>query len=386
MRNILSIARHDLRLVVQDRAAVMWMFIMPIVFATFFGLVMGGGAGRPADAQVRLTVVDFDGGFLARALVEDLASERFELVELTPSAAAETPGKVRTLVIPEGFTADIVRGDETTLRLEREPDTDMEAALVAQARVASAIARLIGRLVEVAGREEVDLDETVFAATGQAEDLVRVSSRFAGQARVAPSGFAQSIPGNVVMFVLLVALTYGAGSISRERAGGQLRRLATAPVSRGEIVFGKIAGRFVIAGVQITVLVLVALAANRLLGIHVGDDIFGMWVVLLAYAACVAPLGVMVGAWFRDPDRAASMGVLITMVMAAFGGCWWPLEFVPKYLQQVALALPTGWAMKALHQVVSFGRGIGDLTLEFGALLGLALMFGLIASRSLRLE
>ena len=386
MGNIFAIARHDLKLVLQDRSAVMWMIVMPVVFATFFGLVMGGGGGASADARVRLTVVDLDGGFLAGALLEDLASERLELVELTPAAAAETPDKVRTLVIPEGFTADIVRGEKSILRLEREPDTNMEAALVAQARVVSAIARLIGRLVEVAGQEGVELDEGVFANTGHAEDLVRVSSRFAGQARVTPSGFAQSIPGNVVMFVMLVALTYGAASISEERLGGQLRRLATAPVSRGEIVFGKIGGRLVTSALQITVLILVAVAANRLFGVYVGDDVLGIWLVLLAYAVSVAPLGVMVGAWIRDPDRAASIGVLITMVMAAFGGCWWPLEFVPKYLQRVALVFPTGWAMKALHQVVSFGRGLGDLSLELTALLGFAAVFGLIASRSLRVE
>lgn len=364
----------------------MWMFIMPIVFATFFGLVMAGDGGRPADAKVRLVLVDQDGGFLSRALIEDLADERLELVELAPAALAEAPDKVRTLVIPEGFTSDIVSGQRVTLRLEREPDANMEASLVAQARIVAAIARLIGRLVEVAIREGVELDERAFATTGNAVDVVQVSSRFAGQARVAPSGFAQSIPGNVVMFVLLVALTYGAASISAERSGGQLRRLATAPVSRGEIVLGKIGGRFVIAGVQITVLVLVALAASRLLGIYVGEDIFGMWVVLMVYAACVAPLGVMVGAWFRDADRAASIGVLTTMAMAAFGGCWWPLELVPGYLQKVALALPTGWAMKALHGVVSFGRGIGDLTVEIGALLGMAIVFGLMASRSLRVD
>jgi ABC-type multidrug transport system permease subunit len=386
MGNILSIARQDLRLVLQDRSAVMWMFVLPVVFATFFGLVMGGGGGAPADAQVRLTVVDRDGGFLARALLEDLASERLELVELTPSAAAETPDKVRTLVIPERFTADILRGEKTTLRLEREPDTNMEAALVAQARIVSAVARLIGRLVEVAGREGLELDEGTFGTTGRAEDLVSVSSRFAGQAKVTPSGFAQSIPGNVVMFVMLVALTYGAASVSEERSGGQLRRLATAPVSRSDIVLGKIGGRLVTSALQITVLMLVAVAANRLVGVYVGGDVLGMWVVLLVYAACVAPLGVMIGAWIRDPDRAASVGVLITMTMAAFGGCWWPLEFVPSYLQRVALALPTGWAMRALHQVVSFGRGIGDLTLELAALLGFAVAFGLIASRSLRVE
>jgi hypothetical protein len=39
MGNIFRIARHDLKLVLNDRAAVMWMVLLPIVFITFFGLV-----------------------------------------------------------------------------------------------------------------------------------------------------------------------------------------------------------------------------------------------------------------------------------------------------------------------------------------------------------
>jgi ABC-2 type transport system permease protein len=386
MRCTVAIARHDLKQVLQDRSAVMWMFLLPIVFITFFGLVMGGGGGSPVDAKARLTVVDRDGGFLARALLEDLAGERLELVELDSDEAESTPEKVRTLLIPEGFTDSLVAGSEVTLRLEKEPDTSQEAALVAQARIVSAISRLVGRLVEVEAADDPTLTEESFRASGREEDLVRVESRYAGQATAAPSGFSQSIPGNTVLFVMLVALTYGAASITAERQGGLLRRLATTPASEAEIIFGKIAGRFVIATVQVTVLVLAALAANRLFGISIGDDVAAVYVILLLYAVCVAPLGVMIGAWFRDPDRAANIGVLCTMVMAALGGCMWPLEFVGKSLQRVALLFPTGWVMKALHQVISFGRGLGDVTVEMGVLTGFALVFSLVAARSLRVD
>ena len=35
---------------VSDRGAVLWMFLLPVVFATFFGMVMGSGGASPADA------------------------------------------------------------------------------------------------------------------------------------------------------------------------------------------------------------------------------------------------------------------------------------------------------------------------------------------------
>jgi ABC-type multidrug transport system permease subunit len=387
MRLILTIARHDLKMVLQDRSAVMWMFVLPVVFITFFGLVMGGGdQAGPVDAKVRLTVVDYDGEFLARALIEDLASERLELVELSPVEAETAEDTIRTLVIPAGFTESVVGGQKVDLRLEKEPGTNQEAALVAQARIISSVARLTGRLIEAATEEGAEADENSFAETGGERDLVTVESRFAGRARTAPSGFAQSIPGNTVLFVMLVALTYGAASITAERQGGQLKRLATTPVSRRQIILGKLVGRLVVAALQITVLMLVAVLANRFLGVSIGDHAAAAYVILLVYAVCVAPLGLMMGAWFKDPDRAANVGVLVTMVMGALGGTMWPLEFVSPTMQRVALVFPTGWAMKALHQVISFGRNLSEVAPEIGVLIVFAAAFSAIASRSLRIE
>ena len=234
--------------------------------------------------------------------------------------------------------------------------------------------------------ENTPIPPATFADLEVPDDLVLVETRFAGQARLPPDGFAQAIPGNTVMFVMLVALTYGAASISAERQSGKLRRLVTAPVSRAEIIAGKIVGRFAVAAMQITVLVLVGVIANRVVGIYIGDHPFQMWVVLLFFGLTVAPLGVALGGWFTDPDRAASIGVIVTMVMAAFGGCWWPLEVVSPTLQNVALIFPTGWAMKALHGLISFGNDLGGVVPELLALAGFAVFFSILAARSLRVD
>lgn len=52
-------------------------------------------------------------------------------------------------------------------------------------------------------------------------------------------------------------------------------------------------------------------------------------------------------------------GLLTTMILAALGGCWWPIEITPPWMQSLSLALPTGWAMDALHRLVHFGYGAG---------------------------
>jgi len=389
MRIITTIARHDFRVLLTDKSAVMWLFLMPVAFAMFFGLVMGGGGGGPAsDPQTKLTIIDADGGPVAAMLIEELESELLVLNPIDPTAKDTTRDKIRTLVLPTGLSDAALSGKQTILRLEQDPGASLEAGMVAQARIVSAIASVLGRLVEA--HDTVDPGQPVtaetLAALPAAEDLVTIESSFAGEATVVPSGFAQSIPGNTVMFVLLMAMTYGAAAISGERTGGQLQRLATTPASRAEIIAGKIVGRFVIATAQITVLMTVSVIAAATTDVNIGDHPFSTWIVLLFYAGAVAPLGVAFGAWFTDPDRAASVGVTITMVMGAFGGCWWPLEVVSKPLQMLALAFPTGWAMRALHQTISFGRGLDGVLLPLLVLAGFSVVFTLLATRSLRFD
>ncbi len=140
MRSILAIALHDLRLTFTDRGAVVWMFLLPVVFATFFGLVMGAGS-TPADTTASLTVVDLDDSVVSRSLIEDLAGEGVSVTELTPEERSTNPEIVRTLVIPEGFGEQVLAGEQQTLRLEKEPDTSAEAALVAQARIVAGVVR-----------------------------------------------------------------------------------------------------------------------------------------------------------------------------------------------------------------------------------------------------
>ncbi len=387
MRAIIAIARHDLRLIMSDKGAVMWLFLLPIVFATFFGLVLGTGS-NPTDAKARLTIVDADNGPVAQLLIDELESERLAVVFVEPAEKDSTADKTRTLVLPSGLTEAVLAGEPTALRFEKDPDTSSEAALVVQARIVSAMAAVMGRLVEAKEGLEPGAPLTSEALTGldPAEDLVVIESRFAGEATITPGGFAQSIPGNTVMFVMLIALTYGAATISGERSGGQLRRLVTTPVSKGEIAAGKIVGRLVIASLQISVLMAVGVIANKTLGITIGDHPFATWIVLLIYALAVAPLGVAFGSWFTEPDRAASIGVIATMVMAAFGGCWWPLEIVSEPLQRLALILPTGWAMRALHGTISFGLGLDGVLAPLAVLLGFAVVFSVIAARSLRID
>jgi ABC-type multidrug transport system permease subunit len=88
----------------------------------------------------------------------------------------------------------------------------------------------------------------------------------------------------------------------------------------------------------------------------------------------------------RTEQQVVGLGVIAANVLAALGGCWWPIEITPLWTQKLALLFPTGWAMDALHKLVSFGEPAGAILPHLAAILTAALAAGWAASRRFRFQ
>jgi len=203
----------------------------------------------------------------------------------------------------------------------------------------------------------------------------------AGSGHPVPGGRAQSVPGILTMTVLMMTVIYGGVFLTIERQSGMLRRQITLPMSRGRLLLGKLAGRMLIASVQIAILLVVG---RFVFSVDFGRSPAGLVLLLGSYAFCVSGLATFLGAVFRTPEQASGIGWIASMIMAALGGCWWPSEVMPPWLWRAAHAFPTAWAMDAFHALISFGRGIDAVVLPAAVLLAFGAVFTTLGARFLR--
>lgn len=361
-RAILRLAVNDVRLTLRDRAAFFWMLLLPVGMMWLFGQ-MGASSGGPQ--RIRLTVVDRDGGWLAASFVRELEADNVELVRLDPADEATTARKVRTLVLPEGFTAAVLAGQQQKLRLHKDDGANREFSLAAEVHIVRAITRTLGLLVEMkqdgtlpaAAAADATADSAAsgrFAALSAREPLARLETTTAGRGRPVPGGMAQSVPGILTMTVLMMTVIYGGVFLTLEKRGGMLRRQTGLPLARWQLLSGKLLGRMLVAGMQTVVLLGFG---GLVFGVHFGASALGLALLLLCYGFCVAAMSTLCGAILSTPEQASALGWLASMVMAAIGGCWWPSEVMPSWLQRAAHVFPTAWAMDAFHALISFGRG-----------------------------
>jgi len=385
MKKIWRIARNDLRLTVRDRAAFFWMLLLPLLMMWLLGSVNTGDDGD--EWKIALTVSNRDGGWLGRAFVDELRGDRVDLREEMPDEATAAEARVRSLIIPEGFTENVLAGEQQVLRLEQAPGSDAGFGIGAQMHVVRAITRSIGRLVELADEptgSEIERDPAErFRALAHRPRLVGLDVSTAGRGTAVPSGFQQSVPGTLTMIVLMMTLIYGAVFLTIEKRSGMLRRQAGLPVSKAQIFCGKLLGRMLVAGLQLVVL---SLAGTLLFGVSWGEAPLGLALLFVSFAFAVAGLSTLLGAVLANAAQASSVGWILSMILAALGGCWWPSEVMPGWLRTASHALPTSWAMDGFHALISFGRGTDAVLLPAAVLLGFGALFSIAGAKLLRFD
>ena len=363
---VLTLAREDLRMTLRDRSSIFWIFIAPFLWVFFFGAM--SRVSDPAKTRIGLLVVQEDPSPLAARLVEHLRAENFDVKVVGPGEPRpqgdDAPG--RSLRIPAGFGEAVAARRKVELELREERKVSAEGTFATQIALHRATVRLLGGIA--------------FGDFDPAQDAVRVRASWATGRKV-PGGLYQSIPGNLVMFVLIATMSYGAALLANERKRGTLRRLATSPLSRAELITGKALGRAGIAVVQVTVFLLIGLTVFR---IDWGSSPLGLATLLAAYVACAAALSLLSGTLFASPGAAAGAGVASSLVMSAMGGCWWPSEVMPDWMRLAGHAFPTAWAMDGLHAVISWGGGLADVLLPSGVLALYAVVAGTLATFRLR--
>lgn len=382
MKNILFIAWQDVRNQLRDGSTLLWLFVMPPLFFYFIGTVMGGfSSGISGGQATPLTVIAESPGFLKEQIDLRLAANDFDadwVVSLEPSPDGTLPS--RTLTFDAALSDKVVAGEQIKVSYDTR---------------ANALSRefeeiRINRALYTALADIVVADATLGPLSAEALHTLNATTRAwqlevapAGERLNIPTGFQQAVPGILVMFTLLVLLTSSGSALVQERTEGLLRRLASAPISKAEVIAGKWDGRMALAAIQISVALLFG---SFLFRMDWGPNLGMVILVLVVWGGFCASAGLWLGTVARTQAQAGGLGVLAANVLAALGGCWWPIEVTPAWMQFVQKLTPTGWTMDALHKLISFQAGAASAIPSIVMLLVAAAVFGWLAVRRFRYE
>jgi ABC-2 type transport system permease protein len=382
MKNILFIAWQDVRNQLRQGSTLLWVFVMPPIFFFFIGTVTGGfSSGLGGGQGTPLTVVAESPGFLKDQIDLRLAANQFEAewVELLePTADGEVP--TRTLTFDAGMSEKVLAGEQVQASFETSANALTRE--FEEIRINRALYTVLADIV-IADATVGPLSAEALITLNDAPRVWQLDVSPAGERLDIPAGFQQAVPGILVMFTLLVLLTSSGTILVQERTQGLLRRLASTPISKAEVIAGKWDGRMVLAAIQIVVALIFG---TFLFEMDWGPNLGMVILVLVAWGGFCASAGLWLGTVANTQAQAGGLGVLAANGLAALGGCWWPIEITPEWMQFVQKLVPTGWTMDALHKLISFQAGPESVIPNIAMLVIATVVFGWLAVRRFRYE
>jgi len=182
----------------------------------------------------------------------------------------------------------------------------------------------------------------------------------------------QSI-GFLIMLMLQGATTTS-GLILKEKKEKTYFRIFTTPVSSRIYIGANILANMCIMVAQS---ILVIFASKYILKLTTGVPDLQLLAILVLFGLVCVTLGILLVAFSTTSNQAGAMATLIITPTCMLSGCFWPIDLMPKYMQQIANFLPQTWALEAIRQLQS-GKTFVDIVPLLGIIVSFALAFFLI--------
>jgi ABC-2 type transport system permease protein len=395
--NALHIAAKDLVILFRDKGVVVQLLGLPLIFILVFsGAMQAVTSGSVQDTRLPLVVVDEDGGPQALALregIEAAGGVRVDLLARVDAEEALDKGELaRALFVPANFSAGLAAGHQVTLRLVSRPDANiprteamrlvvegvardmaLEGQILASLRqmgemmanVPDAFTILAAEKGPAQAREQFELSRT----RPLVELVTRVPARAVAVEEQATAA-QLAVPGFTVLFVFLTSQTT-ARSIYDEKKGGSFRRLLASPVSKAELLGGKMIPNVVASLIQVVVIFGFGVLVLPLLGqssLSLGNAPLAVALVSVLIAVCSSSLGILIAALARTENQIGGLSAVILWAMGVLGGSFIPVFFLERFLGPVMRVVPHYWANSAFTDLLVRGAGLADVTPQVVAL------------------
>src|SRR6266704_1193139 len=248
------------------------------------------------------------------------------------------------IVVPYDYPRHLARGTTATVQVivDAADPLSSQAALNAAAGVAQV--RNLAILSRTAGRTAIPVE-------------ARVRPRYNPGLR-SPNYIVPGLVG-VILTMTMVLIT--AMAIVRERERGTLEQLIVTPITKTELMLGKIAPYVGVGLIQMTA---VLVLGRYVFDVPLTGNILLLYGVSLIFIIASLSLGLFVSTLVRTQQQAmqASFGFMLPNILLS--GFMFPRQAMPEIAQWLGLLVPLTYFLKVVRGILLKGVGLDALWRE----------------------
>jgi ABC-2 type transport system permease protein len=371
LRRVKAVAKKEIIQVWRDPRSLMVVLLMPLMQMALLGY------GVNLDIKhVTICVFDREGSQQSEALLKAFqASPYFDIVEAERDYSgvkrAIDGGRCKmAVVVPPDFSQDLASTNSASVQAILDA-TDDNTANIALGYAQSVVASFSGA-VQVQRTQSLGLEQPVAPAVAQYrvwfnEDLV--SRDFI-------------MPGVVALVLALVGAQLTSLTISREWERGTMEVLVSTPVTRMELMVGKILPYFFIGLIDAAFCLIIAVFWFET---PFRGAVIALFLTTSLFLLVVLGLGYFISASIKSQIGASQIALVVTMLPTTLlSGFAFPIEQMPPPVQALTYLVPARYYFSILKAIFLKGSGLGDLIAPIALLALYATIIGLLAARAFR--
>lgn len=377
--NSLHIALNMLRRSISSKKGFIFTVLTPVVVLAVIIAIFSS----EYSSVLSVTYVNLDKGTLGKHLAHELnAKDNFELFSRGSEKKLKDEiinGKIYAgIVIPEDFSERLKKGERGDISYYQL--TQNEGTVTFKFSLDQTVGSLDQAIqtVQKTGKTGAELDSALEALLQQQEKH-NISARKTDMKLYGNPALSLVI-GFTLMF-LMNNITNAVGLIVEDRRKLTMSRMFMAPVRSYEIALGNFLGSFLQGTIQVLLLLLFT---KYILHFDYRVDFLSLFVVLEFFMLTAMGFASAAASLIKNTSNLGAINNLIITPTCMIGGCYWPVEVMPKYMQKLSNFVPQKWAINAVERLVSGAHLLPDLGLHLGILTLFAIILLAIGSAALR--
>ncbi|WP_066073452.1 ABC transporter permease [Neobacillus soli] len=375
----LWLAWKDLLLIARDKKAFLTLILMPLLLIAILGSALGNMMKEDEDISIKkftLGVVNLDQGQLSKVLTEEVFSKSLsKQIQVKYYQEDELNKKIKDhkltvgIIIQDDFTASLMSGEETKVKLLSVPDTVINATIVQN------VIEQFSRSIPI---EAVVSQMAQPVQTGNQGGIMQegygkkpLLNETTIDAKTKPVSSFQYYAAAMGVMFLLMTVVQGVSTMILEKEQDVFNRLLLTNLTYPNYLLGKMLGLMIICLLQVFIIIV---GTSLIFGVDWGSSVSGIVIMTFAFVVNASGLGVLAGSFIKTEKSFNVAGMFGTQIMAALGGSMVPLYVFPNWVVFITKFLPNGLALQTYLDLMS-GATVSKILPAIAGSIGLGLFF-----------
>lgn len=166
------------------------------------------------------------------------------------------------------------------------------------------------------------------------------------------------IPGLLAIILTFTLISFTAASIVRERELGTLEQLQVTPITRWQLIIGKITPFLLIGYIQLTVVVLMM---RFLFHIPIVGSLVALYLLSGIFIAAILGLGIFISTIAKTQMQATQMSMFVLLPFVFLSGYVFPIAGMPAFFRWLTYVIPANYYLQIVRGIVLRGASAMEL-------------------------